>query len=72
MCSQPVGPLPLDKLGCSLVQSDLRMLAVAHSLYHYCKFQACTVCNHMYYAEVSKVFDLFVSATKVAIADYLD
>ena len=72
MCSQLVGPLPLDKLGCTHVQSDLRMLAVAHSLYHYCKFQACTVTDNMYYTEVGKKFDLFVDAENVAIADYLD
>lgn len=72
LCSQPVGLLPLDKLGCTHVRTDLRMLAVAHSLCHYCKFQSCTLCNRTYYAEVGRKFDLFISAAKVAIADYVD
>jgi len=72
LCSQPVGLSALDKLGCTNVRTNLRMLVVAHSVYHYCKFQSCTVCSHSYYTEVSRKFDLFISAANVAIADYID
>ena len=54
------------------VQTDFRMFSVAHSQYHYCKFQSCTACTHTYYAEVGRTFEVLPVVTSFAANDYLN
>ena len=64
---QPVGRFPIDKLGCTSTATDLRMLVVAHSLYHSCKFnQHVCICTSCTYRELAYKVDTFALVAKAA------
>jgi len=68
-----VGRSPLDRLGCTAHPADLRVLVVAHSLYHYCKFDpGSCICTSMYSREGGSRFSSIYVVAKVAVTHHMD
>ena len=61
-----IAPSALSRLGVTMDWHDLRLLAVAHHIYHYLKLGSSSLGTIVYYRDAAAVIELAFDAAKVA------
>jgi len=72
VCELPCGSSAVERLGVSQRSADLRVLAIAHHIYHYCKFTSSFgVVSNMYTYQLGALVEEAVAAVRVAVSELL-
>ena len=67
----PLPPTALSRLGVTMDWHDLRLIAVAHHIYHYLKLDTSSLGSTKYYRDCASVIELAIGAAKVATTEIM-